>query len=305
MPKVSVIISTYNRAEYLKKAIASVLAQTFKDFELLIVDDCSSDNTSQLVENSTDTRIRYIRNNSNKGIAAVRNIGVNNSIGTYIAFLDDDDEWLPDKLEMQVRMLEPSSPKLGAIYTGVASINTANNKVVKITIPQYRGNILKRILLQNFITTSSIVLKKACFEKIGLFDEKITYAEDFDMWIRISKEFEFDYVEEPLVKHRIHENSISGNYTAVIMGLERLMAKHNKLFTAKRKAYSNHLLQLGVAYCYSGNIKRGRKAFIKAIELNPSDIRLYYNLAISMLGSDGYKILKETKKNYFAFRSQN
>lgn len=304
MPKVSVIIPTYNRAEYLNKAIASVLAQTFEDFELLIVDDCSSDNTSRVVENITDTRIRYIRNNSNRGIAAVRNIGIKNTRGEYIAFLDDDDEWLPTKLEIQVRMLEPGSAKLGAIYTGVVSINTTSNKVVKINIPRYRGNILKNLLLQNFIVTSSVVLKKRCFEEVGLFDEKIVYAEDYDMWIRISKEFEFDYVKDQLVKYRVHQNSISGNYTAVISGLERLMTKHNELFASNNKAYSNHLLWLGVAYCYDGKIKSGRKAFIKAIKLNPPDIRLYYNLAISMLGPNKYKILKETKKNYLAYRSQ-
>ncbi|MEQ9620237.1 MAG: glycosyltransferase [Deltaproteobacteria bacterium] len=305
MPKVSVIIPTYNRAEYLKQAIASALGQTFEDFELLIVDDCSSDNTSRIIENCTDTRIRYIRNNENKGISAVRNIGINNSRGEYIAFLDDDDEWFSDKLEKQVSMLEPSSPKLGAIYTGVVSVNMANNKVVKLRIPQYRGNILKKMLLQNFIPTPSIVLKKACFEKVGLFDERVPYGEDHDMWIRVAEKFEFDYVEDLLVKHRVHENSISSNISAVIMGLERLIAKHQRLFVNYKRAYSNNQFKLGAAYCYDGNIKLGRGAFIKAIKLNPLDLRLYYNLAISMLGAEGYKKLKETKKNYFTIESQN
>src|SRR5262245_29216969 len=108
MPKVSVIIPTHNRAEFLRSAITSVLNQTFQDFEIIVVDDASTDNTSEVVTYFGDKRIKYMRNNINKGDAGTRNVGVVNSNCTYIAFLDDDDEWLPNKLQIQIDMLEDS-----------------------------------------------------------------------------------------------------------------------------------------------------------------------------------------------------
>lgn len=305
MPKVSVIIPTYNRAEFLKSAIESVLGQTYMDFELLISDDASTDNTEQVVESFSDKRIRFTKNEINKGVIHIRNKAVTNSTGEYIAFLDDDDEWMPEKLEKQINIIEGRPHSLGAVYTGAHSIDTKLGKVVKITTPKYRGNILKELLENNIIITSSIVVKKRCFEKVGLFDPEYRSASDFDMWIRLAEEYDFNYVKDSLVRYHIHPNSISTNYVAVRDGLERLLAKHNKLFSANNKAYSNHLLKLGVAYCYSGNTKRGKRAFIKAIELNPKDMRLYYNLLISMLGPERYRALKEARDSYFAHRSQN
>src|ERR1700737_4457090 len=118
MPKVSVIIPTYNRAELLRSAIISVLTQIFQDFEVIVVDDASRDNTQNVVHSFNDRRIRYIRNGMNKGDAVARNVGITNSSCEYIAFLDDDDEWLPEKLEKQINLLENSSPNVGVVHTG-------------------------------------------------------------------------------------------------------------------------------------------------------------------------------------------
>src|SRR5258705_10332336 len=110
MPKVSVIIPTYNRAECLRSAITNVLNQTFQDFEIVVVDDSSQDHTREVVNSLDDKRIKYIRHERNKGVAAARNTGVSNAKGDYIAFLDDDDEWFPEKLKKQCAVLEASSP---------------------------------------------------------------------------------------------------------------------------------------------------------------------------------------------------
>src|SRR5581483_7703419 len=106
MPKVSVVVSTHNRAELLHAAIASVLSQSFQDFEILVVDDHSQDHTAQVVQRFRDGRIKYLRHETRRGGAAARNTGIQNSSGEYIAFLDDDDEWLPEKLETQVALFE-------------------------------------------------------------------------------------------------------------------------------------------------------------------------------------------------------
>lgn len=305
MPKVSVIIPTHNRAELLKKAVKSVLDQTYTDFEILVSDDGSTDDTPQVVEGFSDKRIRSIRYSNSIGVAVVRNNALINSSGEYIAFLDDDDEWLPSKLEKQASLLEGTPHEMGAVYTGVKSIDAKLGGLVIIKTPKYRGNILQHLLLNNFITTSSILVKKHCFDEVGLFDTEYMSASDNDMWIRIAQKFEFDYVKEPLVNYYNTEISISRNDKKLIKGLERLISKYQKQYNANSRAYSNQQFKLGIVYCNSGNMKEGRRAIIKAIQMNPYDIRLYYNLVISTFGTNAFKRIKEIRTKYFPLRIQN
>lgn len=301
MPNISVIIPTHNRADLLKAAIQSVLDQTYTDFELLVCDDASNDHTQDTVAGFSDPRIVYRRYERNSGVIELRNNAVNSSSGEYIAFLDDDDEWLPEKLEKQVSVLDRSSPETGAVFTGAIFLDTKLGRE-RIVIPRHRGNIFKELLFNDFIVTSSLLVKKICFQKAGLFDHGFKSASDFDMWIRISELFEFDCIEEPLVKYRVHQNSISNNNLNVIRGIERLIAKHKDSFNNNKSAYGNHLFKLGIAYCYSGNMSEGRKALIKAIRLNPNDIRYYYNLAISSMGAGTFKRIKEIRARYFPLK---
>lgn len=302
MSQVSVIIPTYNRVKLLNNSVASVLSQTYRDFELLVIDDCSTDNTSDFLSNIADRRVRCIKNTSNKGITATRNIALSNANGKYIAFLDDDDEWMPDKLEKQINLMENSSKGLGCIYTGCNLVDAEDNRFNQTTVPHYRIRILNELLLENFIITSSTLIKADCFETVGMFDESMPFAEDYDMWIRIAQAFDFDFVRSPLVNYRIHRNSISFNNSATITGLERLLTKHEKLFLKNKKAYSNHLLRIGVAYCYTGNTREGRKALMKSLEYYKFDKRVYYNLLLTILGADIFKKLKELKKQYLPIR---
>lgn len=301
MAEISVVIPTYNRAELLYNSINSVLSQTFSDFELIVVDDCSPDNTSAVLGSFSDKRLRVLRNSSNKGIAAVRNIGVTNSNGQYIAFLDDDDEWLPDKLEKQMKVLKSGPGSLVCVYSGSLIIGPGGD-VVRTSVPIYRNKVLNELLLGNFITTSTVFLKKSCFEKTGLFDEDIPFGEDYDMWIRIAEHFEYDFVPEPLTRYRVHPGSLTRNYAKVISGLVKILSKHERLFARHKRAYSNHMLILGVIYCYSGRTREGIKTFMKAIRAYPFDARLYYNLMLATLGTDTFVKLKEAKSRYFPQR---
>jgi glycosyltransferase involved in cell wall biosynthesis len=298
MPRVSVIIPTCNRAELVERAIRSVFSQTYTDIEILVSDDASTDNTPQVIRSFTDPRIRYTRYEKNRGVIEVRNDAVKNSTGSYIAFLDDDDEWLPTKLEKQLSLLDDSPDNLGAVYTGAYSVDMDFGKTIYTRIPEYRGNILHYLLFEDFITTSSIVLKKSCFERAGLFDPAFNSASDYDMWIRIAKEFEFNYIKDILVMHRIQQNSISHNYHNVIMGLERLMSKHYDMFKGYDRAYGNHLFNLGIAYCFDNNMKDGRKTLLKSIRTYPYSGKLYYNLIISLFGYNMFQKIKDLKKKF-------
>jgi glycosyltransferase involved in cell wall biosynthesis len=299
MSRVSVIIPTYRRPELLPRAIASVLCQTFEDFELLIVDDASNDNTDQAVKSIPDKRIRYCRNEINKGGAASRNRGIREAQSSYIAFLDDDDEWLPEKLELQVALLDQSPPEVGGIYAGYEKIMSTTGESLGITLPTKRGDLSYELLLSNPLAgTSALLLRKECFEKVGLFDEELPSYQDYDLWIRISKAFEFDYVNKVLYRYHVHGNKIWTNPQALSKGLDIMVKKHCMKDLAVRKNFSAQFLSLGVMFCYQGDLEKGRKAYWRAIRLYPFEIRNYFNLFLSLSGVRSFIKLKELKQKY-------
>ena len=299
MPKVSVSIPTYNRAEFLRSAVISVLNQTFQNFEIIVIDDASKDHTQEVVKSLNDKRIRHIRHEENKGVSAARNTGVANSNGEYVAFLDDDDEWLPEKLQKQLDLLEACPPIVGVVYTGIFVVEESSRKILARYFPKSRGNVFEEVLTQNYIAqTSTLLLRKECFERVGLFDENIDFGEDYDMWLRISKEFQFEYVNELLVKHLIHGYwpSLSRNYEAVISSINILLKKHAYLLASNNKGHSSRYRELGEIYCCIGDIRKGREAFAQAIKLYPFEIRHYYNWFLSLLGAKNFNKFKESKE---------
>lgn len=297
MSKVSVIIPTYNRALFLHDAITSVLKQTYQDFEILVIDDCSKDNTQEIVSSFHDKRIRYIRHEANKGEAGSRNTGIRNSNAEYVAFLDDDDEWLPEKLKLQVDLIKNSPPEVGGVYTSYVQVDRTKKKILWQWIPKKRGNIYHDMFIKNYVgTPSTVILKRECFESVGLFDESLTYATDYDMWIRISKEFHFEYIDESLVKYCIHENRLSANLETRIIGIETILKRYDQLFALNSKSYCRYYSYLGILYYYYGNIKKSKEAFLKAIRLYPFDIRNYFYLGLSSLSTNTFKRIKKIMK---------
>ena len=295
MPRVSVIIPTYNRSELLVKAVASVLDQSFGDFELLVIDDCSPDDTREKIESVGDSRVTYFRNPENKGVSGSRNFGIEKSQGEYRAVLDDDDEWLPEKLERQVGILDNGPSNLGLVYTGSLSVDLATGSLIETTIPRYKGNVLNDLAVLNFIPTSSVLVRRECFTKIGLFDENLSYAEDFDLWIRISTEFLIDYIRDPLLVHKDHPQTTTANNKKVAVNVRRILDKHSALFASNKKGLSNYLLMMGTALCHNGELGEGRKAILAAIKAYPGDPRLYYNLGLTFLGQGMHRSIKKLK----------
>ena len=293
MPKVSVIIPTHNRAEFLRSAITSVLNQTFQDFEIIVIDDASNDHTREVIANFNNARIKVIHNQISKGAAGARNIGIVNTSCEYIAFLDDDDEWLPEKLQIQTCLLDNSPPKVGGVLTGY-TIEKMSERIVS-TVNYAMIDLPKG----NPIATSSILLRRECFEKCGLFDENMLTGSDYDMWIRISKKFSFKVIKNALVKYYIHENSLTFNYEKRARSLEILLEKHKDFFKSDYKGYSKQYLELGITYCYKGDIQKGRKALGTSIKINPFEMRNYFNFILSLLGVEKFKKLKEAKEKMF------
>lgn len=213
--KVSVIIPVYNRIEELKRAIKSVLNQTFNDFELIIIDDGSTCNVKEVIDSFDDERIRFFRNENNRGVSFSRNRGIMLSKTNLIAFLDSDDEWLPKKLEYQVEYLKVH-PEINLVHT--EEIWIKNGKRINQG-KRHKKNVedlFYRSLELCLISPSTVMLRKSIFEKYGYFDENLLVCEDYDLWLRITAFEKVGFIERPLIyKYGGHNDQLSKKYEAM------------------------------------------------------------------------------------------
>jgi glycosyltransferase involved in cell wall biosynthesis len=238
-PLISIIIPTFNRVKIINRALNSVINQTYKNWELIIIDDNSIDNTEITVKKfirnkKLENKTLYIKNIKNLGNAATRNVGIKKAQGKFIAFLDDDDEWLSKKLEKQIiRIIETKSD---ACFCGTLWLE--NNKVLK-----------SRIKIGG--PTSNWLLKNSVFKKIGFFDEKLPANVDGEFLIRLNKhpDLKLCLVKEYLYKHYYHEEQITSSSKNKIIGLEKTLKKHNKLLNNKEKG--NLYFRLFIFYLFA------------------------------------------------------
>jgi len=306
-PTVSVIIPTYNRAHLIGKAIQSVLNQSYQDFEIIVLDDCSTDDTEELIKEleKKDERIRYIWHEKNKGPAASRNSGINAAKGRYIAFLDSDDEWLPEKLYKHMMVFKDSKKKVGVVYSGFLKIK--NSKKVYIPSPHVikkEGNIHKELLKGNFIGTPAAIVRKECFRKIGNFDIRIPYLEDWELWIRISKYYEFKYIPEPLVISYFSLNGVNEKPSYIAFNvLNFIVNKYREEFNRHKEILSTHYFGLGKILYLDGKLIKGRKYFMKAIKVYPFNIKYLLGYFVSFFGLKTFnKVIKIYHKfKYFLY----
>jgi len=208
-PTVSVVIATYNYGRFLKEAIDSVLAQTYRDYEIIVVDDGSTDNTRQVIEPYLALgNLSYFRMEENIGQPRAKNRGIRKSRGKFIAFLDADDVWLPRKLEKQMPLFERSR-EVGVVYCDHICF-CGHQELPEIGHPPYaRGWVTRNLMFDNIVPFSSSVVRKECFEQDGMFDESIPLAIDYDLWLRFSLNWAFDYVPEKLVRGRLGHSRLS------------------------------------------------------------------------------------------------
>ncbi len=211
---VSVVIPSYNREKVIARSIGSVLNQTWKEFEVIVVDDASSDDTARVVTSIKDSRIRYIRLEENKGAGGARNAGVGMAKYDYIAFQDSDDEWLPTKLEKQMEKMLEHGADYGMIYCRFGGKKRDSEQ--RFIFPSYQdfpkevlsGDMLQRLLRQNVIGTPVMLLKKACFKAVGGFDEQLRCLEDYEFALRFAARYRIGFVDECLLEVHKEENSV-------------------------------------------------------------------------------------------------
>lgn len=232
MQKVSVIIPTYNRAEKLHKSMESVLAQTYGDFELLIIDDGSTDSTAEVVSSFGDDRIRYVKMAQNVGASAARNEGVRLAEGDWIAFHDSDDFWRPDKLQKQMDYME-RNPEYDVIYCSYL-MHTDEEEIV---VPnenwsgELEGDLFISLLARNSIGAPTMLIKKSVFEETGGFDTSFKSLEDWDLALRIAMRHQIGYVPEVLVDAYMSSGGVSSNVGAYYESRCKLIGRYRQILT--------------------------------------------------------------------------
>ena len=276
---VSVIITTYKREPVMfLRALDSVLLQTYKNIEVIIVDDSPSDyfyrgEIAAIVDEKSAQghNIQYFPHERNMGACAARNTGMLLSKGLYIAFLDDDDEWLPEKIEKQMNVIKNTGASL--VYCGFYYQNDDTNKKEKIKLKVRRGNIFKELLYSNFIDSTSIpLIRLDRLKQIGGFDLLMESAQDYDVWLRIAKDNTIDCVEEPLVIYHEHKGEqITRNPIKKINGLERINRKYSQYIDNSMLWWRRHII-ITPYYAMNGEKRKAFNTWCKCVRARPFNL---------------------------------
>ena len=288
-PIVSVIIPTYNRASMLKYAIQSVLNQSYPHYEIIIVDDGSTDNTPSTVRLFKDERISFIKHEVVRGASAARNTALQICRGKYIAFIDDDDQWKPDKLKKQITAFQKASPEVGVVYTAFWKIkNNRQTYMPSSEIIKKQGNIQNTLLQENIVGTPAALVQKECFKKAGLFDERLPRLQDWELFIRFSKYYHFKFIDEPLLTAYCQKDGISNNQTALIKAMELILEKHFEEFQKNKKNLTQYYINISNLSAENREMNKSRAYLIKALKMCPSNIKFSLAALLTFLGPDFY-----------------
>lgn len=287
--QLSVIIPTHNRAGTIERAIRSVLSQDVENLEVIVVDDASTDNTEQVIKALGDHRIRYIRHETNKGAPAARNTGIAAACGDLIAFQDSDDEWMPDKLAKQMQLFEASGSNADVVYSGFLRQSLNIQTYIPgpwVTVRQ--GDILQQLIQGNFVSTQTMIIRRECFEKSGVFDEQMPRLQDWELAIRLAKHYPFHLIDEPLVIAYETAGNISSDDAAGCQALQLILAKHNDIFQENPRIMCTHLFKIGHTKCLQGNIAAGRLEIMRALKFWPWRGKAWMALLVTLFGAQAY-----------------
>jgi glycosyltransferase involved in cell wall biosynthesis len=285
-PRVSVIVPAYNAAVYLPYAVDSVLAQTYPNWEIVIVDDGSTDDTRAVVDSyrpKLRDKLQYIYQ-PNKGLPAARNTGMRAASGEFIALLDADDVWLPQRLERGAAMMD-AGPGVGLVHARVVRINALGDITGQLKVkPKYMsGNIARDIYTRRVhIVCPTVLFRKTCLQTAGWFDETMQATEDRDLWFRIALRDKVAYIDEVLAYYRLSPSSMTSNLDRLLKGQLYFVAKHYKSGAATRldqlQALGNIYRELGDSLFRGGAVMKSIGSYLRAVRYNPLSLPNVYML---------------------------
>lgn len=288
MPRVSVLLTCYNHVRFLPEALDSVRKQTFGDFEILALDDGSTDGTREwLAEHAADCRV--ILNEQNLGTYGTLNRGLEAATGEFVAILNDDDVWAPEKLKRQVALLD-ARPAVGLVHTDGWFIDAEGARMhgspLGFEFPRTEtSNVVLALLRQNKIIASAALIRKRCFEDVGRFHPEYFGSGDWEMWLRIAERYEVGYVDEPLTFYRVHGDNASHKLDRIWRDDEKLREWIRTRYDeygrmgfepgSLRAAMAHNEACLGTIYALNGKPGLGRRAYAKSIRLAPARWKSY------------------------------
>jgi len=286
---ISVILATYNTERFVCQAVQSVLDQTYGNFEVIIVDDGSTDGTRALLEPYLrDPRVSYVYQ-PNAGQPAADNHGLALARGSLIAFIDADDAWVPDKLERQLPLF--ANPAVGVVYGPIIRIDENGRVVPAADATRHAGRITERLFVENFIPFTTTVVRRACFEKAGQFDVHLRTSYDYDLWLRISTDWEFAFVEQPAAYYRTWSGQMSHRrfrvfYECGMLIMRRFQAAHPQAISASasREAWAH--TYTGRAYFvrkYERSMLGALGDYLRALSVHPFYFDAYKGIAETLL----------------------
>jgi len=287
-PRISVIVPTYNRVKFIERTIHSVLSQTYPDFELIVVDDGSTDSTSSTIAAlaEKDPRIQYIKHNTNRGAQSARNTGVEAARGEFVAFLDSDDEWYPAKLDIQLEAFKGLPNSVGVVH-GDADIKyeTTGNKR-RWGLPKLSGSVYTDLLLKPGPVYPCLMVRRKCFLDIpDAIDPNVPAFQEWDTSINLAKKYEFYFIDEPLMVYNLHESdTISKNLLLKIQGHLYIVDKHREEIIKHkgRNAIAKDYFEWALKSMPLKDAQITRSCFRKALEygIENDSQRLFSRIAV-------------------------
>lgn len=282
MPRVSILLTCYNHIPYLPAAVAGIQAQTFQDFEVIALDDGSTDGTREWLTEHKDEKLQLVFNERNLGTYGTLNVGLQHATGEFIAILNDDDVWHPTKLEKQLALFD-SHMKVGLVHTDGRFID-GNGHVTEgnplgFAFPRTEtGDVLLALMDANKIIASAALVRRECFQKLGGFNPDYFGSGDWEMWYRIAEHYDVGYVAEPLTDYRVHGTNASHKLDRIWRDDEKLrewiaerVSGYQGRFPADdlRRAEAHNWACLGTVRTLNGDPAGGREAYRKSLALEP------------------------------------
>jgi len=303
--RVSVIIPCYNGESFIGSAIESVLSQTYPYLEVIVVDDGSRDRSEAVVGGFlSDPRVVLVKHEENRGIPAARNTGIRSSSGRYLAFLDQDDSWVPTKIEVQVSMLDEGPASLGMVFSDVVMLDDSGVSLGLAQgreIPRGIGDMsrhrrLRALYLRNFIPLISALIRRTCLDDVGWFDESIRGGmDDYELCLRIVADWDIGFIDEPLAAHRVHEGSYSKDTERLVADaprvMDRLVRQYPFLEDLRPRRQARYHVALARHHRDAGNVPAARQELRRAIAEAPLWLMPYASYVLTFTGGIGHRLL--------------
>jgi len=283
-PRVSIVVPAHNRAAFIERSVRSALAQTFSDLEVIVVDDASTDETVQRVEQIRDPRLVVLRHETNRGAQAARNTGLARARGEFVAFLDSDDELCVDKVALQVEAFSRAGPEVGVIFGRYLHQLREGRRIM---VAKLGDDAYRSLLTRPSVHIITLLVRRSCFEAIGPHDEGVRAHQEWDLALRLAQRFQFREVPRVVGTYYDHPSpTISKDLSGNVRGYQQVFEKHRGEIerVLGRKGVARHFLRMAFLWMEAGRADEARRWYLRALAMDPTRVRAWLWAPIAAAG---------------------